>query len=285
LETAAIAERPSEHVFGKAILKKAFEMAIPVTEPTSFEYTPGKGIICSLNGEQIIVGNRILFEENQLDIEGVGSNTHYSEVFVAHGRKVLGTIQIADVLRPEAVNAIRMIRQMGIRTMLLTGDTKSIANEIGKQLGVDEVYAELLPDQKLDHVKILNSDGKKTVMVGDGINDAPSLAEASVGIAVGSGTEVARESADVLLIGNDLNKFVELLRIARKCRTIIMTNFVGTLLVDIVGVGLAAFGMLNPLLAAFIHVSSELVFILNSARLFTSVSKDNVKLAVIPQMS
>jgi len=179
----------------------------------------------------------------------------------------LGSLWIADVLRPEAVEAVRALREMSIRTMLLTGDTVSIGRAVGNQLQVDEVEAELLPQQKLERVQVLRGSGKTVAMVGDGINDAPALMEANVGIAMGSGTEVARESANVLLLGNDLLKVVEAIRIARRANRIIMTNFAGTLAVDGVGVGLAAFGYLNPVLAALIHVSSELVFILNSARL------------------
>ena len=142
------------------------------------------------------------------------------------------------------------------------------------QLHVDEVDAELMPQQKLERVRELRGRGKIVAMVGDGINDAPALMEANVGIAMGSGTEVARESANVLLLGNDLLKVVEVLKIARRCNRIIMTNFGGTLTVDAVGVALAAFGYLNPVLAALIHVTSELVFILNSARLLTGSSSE-----------
>jgi P-type E1-E2 ATPase len=196
-----------------------------------------------------------------------------TEVLVVRAGRLLGALRIADVLRPQAAGAVAAMRRLGLRTVLLTGDAAAVAQAVGRELGVDEVEADLLPDQKAARVKALVAAGKKVAMVGDGINDAPALTEASVGVAVGSGTDVARESADVVLIGNDLNRFVETLRVARRCRRIILFNFAGTLIVDSVGVGLAAFGLLNPLLAAFIHVSSELAFILNSARLLPAGSR------------
>jgi Cd2+/Zn2+-exporting ATPase/Cu+-exporting ATPase len=264
LEAAAIAELPSEHPLGKAVLDRAKADGIAVAEPDRFSCTPGKGIVCSSAGETIVVGNRGLLEREGIAPPDVASA---STVLVARAGRFLGAIEVADVVRPEAAQAIAEIRRMGMRTILLTGDATSIAKEVGSRLGVDDVLAELMPDQKLNKVRELQAAGRRVAMVGDGINDAPALAQADVGIAMGSGTDVARESADVVLLGNDLLKLVQALRIARRCRTIIWQNFAGTLLVDGVGMLLAALRLLNPLLAAFIHVSSELLFILNSTRL------------------
>jgi Cd2+/Zn2+-exporting ATPase/Cu+-exporting ATPase len=264
LEAAAIAELPSEHPLGRAVLARARAEGIEPPDPDSFSYTPGKGIVCSLGGEAIVVGNRTLLEREAVPMPDVDVG---STILVARGGRFLGALEVADVVRPEAAAAIAEIRRMGMRTVLLTGDAASIAKEVGARLGVDDVLAELLPEQKLDEVRRLQGAGKRVAMVGDGINDAPALAQADVGIAMGSGTDVARESADVVLLGNDLLKLVEALRIARRCRGIIWQNFAGTLAVDGLGIVLAALGFLNPLLAAFIHVSSELLFILNSTRL------------------
>jgi heavy metal translocating P-type ATPase len=264
LEAAAIAELPSEHPLAKAVLTRAEEDGIKPPDPDHFSYTPGKGIVCFLGGEAIVVGSRALLEGEGITLPEVDVA---STVLVARGGRFLGALEVADVVRPEAAAAIAEIRRMGMRTILLTGDATSIAMEVGSRLGVDEVFAELLPEQKLDKVCELQDAAKQVAMVGDGINDAPALAQADVGIAMGSGTDVARESADVVLLGNDLLKLVETLRIARRCRSIIWQNFSGTLVVDGLGILLAALGFLNPLLAAFIHVSSELLFIVNSTRL------------------
>jgi heavy metal translocating P-type ATPase len=269
LAAAAIAERKSEHPLAKAIIARAAELAIPVVEPDQFAYTPGKGVSADYRGEKIIVGSWTLLTERGVRIlpvngDGIGG---VSEAYVARGGQLLGTIRIADVLRPEAKSAIAAMREMGLKTVLLSGDVQEVTTLVGQSLGVDDAVGGLLPDQKARWVSELREKNRKVAMVGDGINDAPALVEANVGIAMGSGTDVARESADVILIGSDLSKLVETLRIARRCRGIIMQNFVGTLVVDSVGVGMAAFGFLNPLLAAFIHVTSELAFILNSTRL------------------
>ena len=276
IAAAAIAERKSEHPLAKAIIARAGELAIPVVEPDQFAYTPGKGVSADYRGEEIIVGNRTLLMERGvksiLPVNGHGAGG-VSEAYVARAGQWLGTIRIADVLRPEAKSAVAAMRDMGLKTVLLSGDAQQVTTLVGRDLGVDEAVGELLPDQKAKWVSELRGKNRKVAMVGDGINDAPALVEANVGIAMGSGTDVARESADVILIGSDLSKLVETLRIARRCRGIIMQNFVGTLVVDSIGVGMAAFGLLNPLLAAFIHVTSELAFILNSTRLLPRSSE------------
>ena len=270
LRVAASAERFSEHPLARAVLRKAHELSLRLVDPEGFSYTPGKGIRCLVEGRDTIAGSRSFLLENGIALPRAPlSDDSSTEIAVAHGGLFLGSIRIADVLRPEAVEAVRALRDMSIRTVLLTGDATPIANNVGKQLQVDEVLGDLLPREKLERIRQLRAQGRKVAMVGDGINDAPALMEADVGIAMGSGTEIARESANVLLIGNDLLKVVEVTRIARKCNRIIMTNFLGTLAVDSAGVALAAFGYLNPVLAALIHVTSELVFILNSARLLS----------------
>jgi P-type E1-E2 ATPase len=224
--------------------------------------------VASQGGAQVLVGNRALLTQRAVDAPSIAPPAGGQlEVLVARSGRAIGAIHLRDVLRPEAKEAVAQLRELGLRTVLLTGDAAPAARAVGDELQVDEVHAELMPDQKQQHIQALQSDGWLVAMVGDGVNDAPALMQATVGVAMGSGTAVAVESADVVLIGNDLGKFVETVRIARRCRRIIRQNFIGTLVVDGLGVGLAAFGLLNPLLAAFIHVASELAFILNSARL------------------
>ncbi len=268
LQIASIAEQRSEHPLGKAIVNKAAETQLEVFAPEEFKYAPGKGIDCRVDHRRILVGNRAFLRDNNIALSGSGSHPDpSSEILVACNGVYLGAIGIADTLRPEAKQSVAALHALGIRTVLLTGDAKLVAESIAKEVGIDVIHAEVLPDQKSEVIRQLVKGGQKVAMVGDGINDAPALMQATVGIAMGSGTEVARESAKIMLIGNNLLRLVDTIKISRRCHRTIMQNFAGTLAVDSVGVGLAAFGMINPLLAAFIHVTSELTFILNSATL------------------
>jgi heavy metal translocating P-type ATPase len=267
LEAAASAERSSEHPLGRAIVRFAEQHNIQAVDPESFEYRIGRGVLASLHGDPIVVGNRALFEELGIAQPEKNSTTGGTEVLVARGGRCYGSILVTDQLRPSSAPAVRALKGMGIKVELLTGDTRAAAQAVADQLGITQVHSELLPEQKTAFIAESVRKGRTVAMLGDGINDAPALSEASVGVAMGAGTDVARESADVVLIGNDLGKFVETVRIARNCRRIIMQNFYGTLIVDTIGIGLAAAGFLNPLLATFIHVASELTFILNSTRL------------------
>src|SRR6266404_1739329 len=284
LDTAASAELRSEHPLGKTIVAHARALGRTLTEPERFGYTPGRGIDAVLGGELVLIGNQALMRDHDIVVPAnvLGRHPEASEVFVARGGMLLGVIVIADSVRPEAASAIKAIHSMGIKTILLTGDAKAVAEVIARDLGISQIAADLLPEDKRMRVKGLVAEGRIVAMVGDGINDAPALIEAHVGVAMGSGTDVARESADVVLLGNDLLKFAETLSIARRTRGIIWANFVGTIGVDALGIGLAAFGLLNPLFAAFIHVASELTFILNSARLLPPRSGAQLTVQAVP---
>jgi len=286
LEAAAIAERRSEHPLAKAILAAADASGLSAVEPDSFDYAPGLGLVARLGRQEIIAGNRALLSRRGVKMPAPVTRSKLleatSEVLVARDGRFLGAIQVADAIRPEAKGAVRALQKMGLKTVLLSGDSPVFAEAVARELGMQDVRSGLLPEQKMAMVREMVGRGESVAMVGDGVNDAPALIAATVGIAMGSGTDVARESADVVLLGNDLLKLVEALRLARRCRDIIQFNFVGTLAVDALGVGLAALGYLNPIVAALIHVVSELTFILNSARLLPAISKSS---AMAPSLS
>lgn len=275
LDAAASAELRSEHPLGKAIVAYALNRGRTVTEPEHFAYRPGRGIGARVGSSVILVGNQAWMQDNAVSIPGTLSAgvEAASEVYVARNGCLLGAIAVADTVRPEAKRAIEALHGLGIRTLLLTGDALPVAQAVGASLGIRDIKAGLLPEDKLARIQALVGQKRIVAMVGDGVNDAPALAAASVGIAMGSGTDVAQESADVVLLGNDLVRLVDTLRIARRTRRIIWQNFAGTLAIDALGIGLAAAGFLNPLFAAFIHVASELAFILNSARLLPAVAR------------
>ena len=270
IDAAAAAELRSEHPLGKTIVAYARGLGRTIAEPEHFGYEPGRGIDATVGTAHVLVGNLALLAAQGIPVPQqavVRAQNGASQVYVARSGQFLGSIEIADRVRPEARRAVDQIRALGARTVLLTGDARAVADAVAEQLGIREVASELMPEDKRQYVQGLTREGCIVAMIGDGVNDAPALVAAQVGVAMGSGTDVARESADVVLLGNDLVKFAETLAIARRARRIIWANFIGTLAVDTVGIVLAGFGLLNPLLAAFIHVASELTFIGNSARL------------------
>jgi P-type Cu+ transporter len=283
LDAAATAELRSEHPLGQAIVAYARAKGRSIAEPEEFDYTPGRGICALVEGATILVGNRALLRERGVAVPAAFvPEEGASEILVARDGNMLGAIVVADPVRPEAKRAIEALARMRMRTILLTGDAKPVADAVGSELGIAEVHADLLPDDKLARIKDLVRRGCVVAMLGDGINDAPALTAADVGVAMGSGTDVARESADVVLLGNDLARFVDSVAIARRTRCIIWQNFTGTIVVDAVGMVLAGLGFLNPLLAAFIHVASELAFILNSARLLPAAERPTPSPAARP---
>ena len=275
LENAAIAEQHSEHPIGEAVIRKSRAAKVSLREYSDLQYIPGKGVTCLDRGSKVVVGTRTLLEENGIDANGAASfqsDTKPGEtlVYVGRNKTVLGTLTIADQLRSEAIQAVDQLKKQGYRTILLSGDSSEAASAIGAQLGVHEAIGNLLPEQKLEKVRELLQQGRKVAMVGDGVNDGPALAEATVGIAMGGGTDVALETADITLMTSDLSRLTEVLGIAKRCYRVIMFNFWSTIAVDTLGIVLAFCGLLAPIIAALIHVGSELAFILNSARLFRS---------------
>ena len=266
LAVLAAAESYSEHPLGEAVVEHARSLGLPVTAPEAFEYEPGLGIRARVGGRAVAAGGSALVpdapEAAEESREGVVTPIHV-DVDGAYA----GTVLLADAVRGSARQAVAALRAMGLEVSMVTGDREPTARAVAGQLGIDRVHAGLLPDEKMTVVDALRSQGRRVAMIGDGVNDAPALARADVGIAMGSGTDVARDSADVVLISSNLDDLVATVAVARRARRIVAFNFAGTVAVDLLGMMLAGIGLLTPILAALVHVGSETAFILNSARL------------------
>ncbi|QMW63722.1 cadmium-translocating P-type ATPase [Devosia sp. MC521] len=267
LRAASTAEALSEHPLGKAIISYSAERNIVPGNASEFHYEPGLGISARDAQGLILVGNAKWLAANNIALDIAEDEYVASRIYIARENTLIGQILVEDQIRPEARRAIDKLRSMNIDVQLLTGDTAPVARQVASELGIDAVEAGLLPSDKLKRIQAIKQSGRVVAMVGDGVNDAPALATASVGIAMGSGTEVAREKADIVLLGNDLMRFAETVHVARRTRRIIWFNFAGTVLVDILGIAAAMLGWIGPVEASLIHTGSELAFILNSARL------------------
>jgi Cu+-exporting ATPase len=285
IAAAAGAEAYSEHPLGRAIVEYAGAGSIPIVRCEDFEYQPGAGVRATVDGHEVRVGTGALVTPARATAVApapaspvapapstAAAADTATRVHVAIDGGYAGSIALADTVRPSASRCVADLHRLGLRVMMLTGDQRQTAAAIATELGIDEVRAELLPDQKRTVLAAERAARHRLAMVGDGVNDAPALAQANVGIAMGSGTAIARESADVILISSSLDDLTRLLGIAHRARRIVMTNFGGTVIVDLIGMLLAAFTIIGPLVAAFIHVGSETAFILNSARLIPTTA-------------
>jgi len=275
LTFAAIAEEHSEHPMARSILEAAEEYDIEIPEHQECQVIRGKGIIATCKDQTLIIGNRELLREKSIDIPTHVENYVAHEekdgktaMLVAHDDGVCGVISVSDNLREDAIRAIEELNGRDVKLVMLTGDNPRTALAIAKQVGIGEVFAEMLPEGKVDVVRKLVEAGRRVVMVGDGINDAPALAQASVGIAMGvAGTDAAVEAADVALMTDDLTKISEAIDIGDRAFRVIKQNITASIIFNITGVALASMGFLSPTMAAVAHALPDFILFLNSSRL------------------
>ncbi len=280
LSLAASAEKGSEHPLGEAIVKKAREEDLELSEARDFQAIAGQGIEAAVDSKRVLLGNLRLMEERKVSLDGLLnqaerlSNEGKTPMFLAVDGEAAGIIAVADTLKENSKKAVEALHGLGLEVVMLTGDNQRTAKAIASQIGVDRVLAEVLPEMKAEEVKRLQSEGKKVGMVGDGINDAPALAQADVGIAIGTGTDVAMESSDVTLIGGDLRGIVTAIALSKATIRNIKQNLFwafayNTVLIPVAaGVLFPFFGvLLNPIFAAAAMAISSVTVVSNALRL------------------
>ena len=270
---AASAEKGSEHPIGEAIVRAAGAGGVTLVESKNFIAVPGHGIRAVVNGQPIRVGNLRLMEVDGLSITGLEtqverfSQAGLTPMFVSVGSEVVGVIAVADTVKEHSREAVAALRAMALEVVMLTGDNPHTAAAVAKEVGIERVLAEVLPETKAKEVKRLQEEGKRVAMVGDGVNDAPALAQADVGMALGAGTDVAIEAADITLIGSDLRGVATAVRLSRATMRNIKQNLFWAFVYNIVLIPAAALGWLNPILAAGAMGLSSVSVVSNALRL------------------
>jgi Cu+-exporting ATPase len=295
LRLAASAERSSEHPLAEAIVKAASEKKLTLSPASDFNAVPGHGVEASVEGKKLLLGNLKLIKDRGLSLNGLEEEANRlwekgkTVMFLGIESRVVGIIALADTLKPDAKKAIEALHKMGADVVMLTGDNRRTGEAIAQEVGIDHVLAEVLPEHKAQEVKKLQQEGKVVAMVGDGINDAPALAQADIGIAIGTGTDVAMETGDITLISGDLTGIVTAISLSKRTMRTIKQNLfwafayntalipvaAGVLYFAFASTGvpsglqfiLGNYGFLNPILAAAAMAASSITVVLNSLRL------------------
>jgi Zn2+/Cd2+-exporting ATPase len=282
LRLAAIAEKFSEHPLGRALVQAATERGLSLPDPEEFTVLAGLGVRVKIDGSLVILGRPRLLQEQGIALDreiqiraGNLAAVGRTVIVAALDGQVIGMFVLEDTLRPEAKEVIVRLKKLGVRTVLVTGDNAATAERIAADLGIGEIHADILPQQKVEIVKQLQAEGRTVAFIGDGVNDGPALATADVGVAMGiAGTDVAIETAEIALLSDDLAKLPHLLGLSRQAMRAIRQNLVFSLGVLAIAVGLAIPGILSPVTGALLHELSSIPVIANSARLIGVKDRD-----------
>lgn len=252
LKIAGAGENPSIHPLAQAVVAEAKKEQLVIQDVINYSEEGGYGVTCVFEGQTLLIGNIKLMDLNSVDVKEAEQDFHRlaesgkTTSFIALGNKVIGLIALADVVKDSTKEAIERLHRLGLKTFMITGDNKKVAHMVGEQVGIDEVIAEILPQDKINIIKKYQDQGFKVAMVGDGINDAPALAQSDIGIAIGSGTDVAKETGDVVLVRNDLLDVERAIRLGRKTLSKIKQNLFWALIYNVIGIPIAA-GVLYPI--------------------------------------
>jgi len=275
LKLASIAEKGSEHPLGEAIIKAARMKGQDIPDPEGFEAMPGHGVKVLYDKETVLLGNRRLMQKFKIPIDSIDVRLSELEtqgktaMLIANGGRVIGIIGVADTLKEGSVSAVSALKKEGIEVVMLTGDNERTARAIAGELGIENVIANVLPGEKAGVVKGFQASGKVVAMVGDGINDAPALAQADIGIAIGSGSDIAKETGGIILVRDDVRDVVAGIRLSRATMRKIKQNLFWAFIYNAIGIPIAALGFLNPIIAAAAMALSSLSVVANSATLKT----------------